>query len=72
MFPKFLGDRQDDMVIKGLAEASEVCRALEGVLGSVVTSWVSHLALTLVSQPLLGKFQFLLLWTMAFIMVLML
>ena len=42
-----------------ITEASEACSSLDVVLGSFVTSWMSHLfslVVILVGRPLLGKF----------------
>ncbi len=59
-----------------LIEASEACSSLDVVLGSYMTSWMSHhcaLGVILVGRPLLGRFttvpSFLHLWIMALTVV---
>ncbi len=59
-----------------LIEASEACSSLDVVLGSCMTSWMSHhcaLGVILVDQPHLGRFttvpSFLPLWIMALTVV---
>ena len=59
-----------------LTEASEACSSLDVVVGSFVTSWMSHrcaLGVILVSRPLLGRFStvpcFCHLWIMALTVV---
>ncbi len=57
-------------------QASEACSSLDVVLGSFMTSWMSHrcaFGVILVGQPLLGRFttdpSFLHLWIMALTVV---